>query len=426
LIGIPSKVNAALKSSLAKNILGKWGDKISGFIGNFTSRIKQLLNKVTGKTGKKTTKEIGGSTTDVVKSDTFQKMLSTDRTLGKYGLVDSSQGLANSLKKVVFDPSKVKVPYKTTHSGGQQAIQVLGPNNTSLVFYKSRSQGWIPISGYKNKKAIPMNIESKYVSDFVKFLQKNGVEGLSKSVVKQTAKTTAKSTLTKITKTSLTNFFRIMPKISKGSFVLRKLGFVVGKPYKYVGKSGKAMTATIKEITDNGVKVAFKNGTTTMIPVETFIKNAVGAPWMRRGYSVTVPLFIKRFSDFILPNGNIDYTKIEQLPDLDPNTTSQESMEYLQEEVASYEGDKGNYSVNTNVSTIQNALIKLGFKLPKFGADGKFGPETQEVLKQFQGQNKLTSSSGKIDRLTARKLSELLKSKNIPDSDQLITSLNDI
>jgi hypothetical protein len=217
-----------------------------------------------------------------------------------------------------------------------------------------------------------------------------------------------------------------MPKISKGSFVLRKLGFVVGKPYKYVGKSGKAMTATIKEITDNGVKVAFKNGTTTMIPVETFIKNAVGAPWMRRGYSVTVPLFIKRFSDFILPNGNIDYTKIEQLPDLDPNTTSQESMEYLQEEVASYEGDKGNYSVNTNVSTIQNALIKLGFKLPKFGADGKFGPETQEVLKQFQGQNKLTSSSGKIDRLTARKLSELLKSKNIPDSDQLITSLNDI
>jgi hypothetical protein len=302
LLGIPSQINAALKSPLAKNILGRWGNKISGFISNFTSRIKQLLGALTGKLGKE------------------------------------------------------------------------------------------------------------------------GAEGLTKSAVKQTAK----PTLTNITKKSLTNFFRITPKISKGSFVLRKLGFVVGKPYKYVSKSGKAMTATIKEITDNGVKVAFKNGTTIMIPVETFIKNAVGAPWMRRGYSVMVPLFIKRFSDFILPDGNIDYVKIEQLPGLDPNTTSQESMEYLQEEVASYEGDTGNYSVNTNVSTIQNALLKLGFKLPRFGADGKFGPETQEALKQFQDQNKLTSSSGKIDRLTARKLSELLKSKNIPDSEQLINSLNNI
>jgi hypothetical protein len=49
LVGIPSQVNSALKSPLAKNIMGKWSTKISGFIDNFTTRIKQLLSKLTNK-----------------------------------------------------------------------------------------------------------------------------------------------------------------------------------------------------------------------------------------------------------------------------------------------------------------------------------------------------------------------------------------
>jgi len=50
LVGIPSQVNSALKSPLAKNMMGKWSTKISGFITNFTNRIKQLLSKLTTKT----------------------------------------------------------------------------------------------------------------------------------------------------------------------------------------------------------------------------------------------------------------------------------------------------------------------------------------------------------------------------------------
>jgi len=49
LAGIPSKIAEALKSPLAKNIMGKWGTKISEFIKRFTTRIKELLNKITGK-----------------------------------------------------------------------------------------------------------------------------------------------------------------------------------------------------------------------------------------------------------------------------------------------------------------------------------------------------------------------------------------
>jgi hypothetical protein len=56
LVGIPTKVNSALKSPLAKNIMGKWSTKISGFITNFTNRIKQLLSKLTSKIKTKPTK----------------------------------------------------------------------------------------------------------------------------------------------------------------------------------------------------------------------------------------------------------------------------------------------------------------------------------------------------------------------------------
>ena len=68
----------------------------------------------------------------------------------------------------------------------------------------------------------------------------------------------------------------------------------------------------------------------------------------------------------------------------------------------------------------------MGYLLPKYGADGKFGPETIEQLKKFQTDNKLTSSLGKIDRYTTKKLSELLKTKNISDSEDLQNKLNTI
>lgn len=43
---IPLQVSNALKSPLAKKIIGKWKNKISGFISNFTKRIKELLSSL--------------------------------------------------------------------------------------------------------------------------------------------------------------------------------------------------------------------------------------------------------------------------------------------------------------------------------------------------------------------------------------------
>ena len=36
------------------------------------------------------------------------------------------------------------------------------------------------------------------------------------------------------------------------------------------------------------------------------------------------------------------------------------------------------------VTALQQGLIKLGYKMPKFGADGSFGAETEAAVKQFQ------------------------------------------
>jgi hypothetical protein len=308
LTAIPKLINKALKSPLAKNILGKFGKKISSFLSSFTARITPLLEKITAGVGKVGSK-IGKTTSKVA--------------------------------------SKI---------GGKITLRSTG------------------------KKA-------------------------------------------------LTRFFSKLPKIQRGAFFLRRMGFVPGKAYRYVGPSGKAMTGTIQKMTDNGVEILFKRGNrtwTTAVPVETFVKNAVGAPWLRRGSSVLVPLFVKRLSDAILDDGSIDYAALEKMQDLDPNVTSKESLDYMAEEVADYEGDTGQYSTNNIASTFQNALIGLGYSLPRFGADGKFGPETQQALKKFQEDNNLTSSMGKMDRYTARKMSELLKSKNVADSGDLQASLNKV
>lgn len=36
------------------------------------------------------------------------------------------------------------------------------------------------------------------------------------------------------------------------------------------------------------------------------------------------------------------------------------------------------------VTALQQGLIRLGYKLPKFGTDGSFGAETEAAVKQFQ------------------------------------------
>ena len=47
-------------------------------------------------------------------------------------------------------------------------------------------------------------------------------------------------------------------------------------------------------------------------------------------------------------------------------------------------GDKGEA-----VKELQKALISLGYPLPRYGADGDFGKETEAAVKAFQADNGL-------------------------------------
>jgi N-acetylmuramoyl-L-alanine amidase len=47
-------------------------------------------------------------------------------------------------------------------------------------------------------------------------------------------------------------------------------------------------------------------------------------------------------------------------------------------------------STSGDVKSLQQKLIKAGYKLPKYGADGSLGDETVQAVKQFQKDNGLT------------------------------------
>jgi peptidoglycan hydrolase-like protein with peptidoglycan-binding domain len=307
LLGLPSTVTRALKSPLAKRILGKWGPKIKGIVDNFVKTAKQYFDNI-------------------------------------------------------------------------------------LITYNLKT-------------------DTKVVS---------------KTATKVGAKTATKATLTRTGRRSLFNFFKRTPKIKNGRIVLKKAGFVPGRVYRYMGPKGMT-TGTIRNVTDDLVTIVFKNGATTTFPINTFIRNAIGAPWVRRGRGVLVPLFVKRFSDMLLPDGSdINYNLLDHFDDLDPDMVSQETLDYMQEELSQYEGDIGHYNVNQNVQLFQTSLVLLGYPLPRFGIDGKFGPETMGQLRQFQIDNNLTSSLGKFDRITARKMAEILDINNVQNSEKLQHSLNSI
>ncbi len=56
-------------------------------------------------------------------------------------------------------------------------------------------------------------------------------------------------------------------------------------------------------------------------------------------------------------------------------------------------------SKGLEVSKLQNRLLKLGYKLPKYGADGDYGNETYEAVKSYQSDNAL-AVSGNVDSAT--------------------------
>ena len=175
-----------------------------------------------------------------------------------------------------------------------------------------------------------------------------GLPDMAKTAGKiATVKVAVKTVLDSAAVSMLKKFFssKVKVKLAKETSekALKKLGFVPGKAYRYINKSGKGVTAKIVGSGVDGKTLLVKFGnkaglSPTSVPVSTFVRQTIGAPWGRRGYTVAAPLLVKQFASMMNSAGEIDPALIEQIPPLDPDLVSKETMAYYLDEVPEYDG----------------------------------------------------------------------------------------
>ena len=73
-------------------------------------------------------------------------------------------------------------------------------------------------------------------------------------------------------------------------------------------------------------------------------------------------------------------------------------------------------SYDIKVEVLQIALQFLGFSLPKWGVDGKFGPETEKAVQDFQEENSM-EATGIVTGVVLKKIIEELIEKGFKDED---------
>ncbi|MEU5881050.1 peptidoglycan-binding protein [Spirillospora sp. NPDC047279] len=73
--------------------------------------------------------------------------------------------------------------------------------------------------------------------------------------------------------------------------------------------------------------------------------------------------------------------------------------------------------IGDRVRDLQNALMKVGESLPKFGDDGDYGVETENGVKSFQRKHDISETSGVYGSKTAAALKKALTSPDEEDED---------
>lgn len=105
----------------------------------------------------------------------------------------------------------------------------------------------------------------------------------------------------------------------------------------------------------------------------------------------------------------------EKSKNVKPNTEEfYKTLENIDSNI--YQEEAGNYTIQKDVETVQIALDILGYELPRFGVDGKFGPETALAVNKFKKDNNVVDSSTKE---TPKKINENYQGKTIAGIDEL-------
>jgi peptidoglycan hydrolase-like protein with peptidoglycan-binding domain len=102
-----------------------------------------------------------------------------------------------------------------------------------------------------------------------------------------------------------------------------------------------------------------------------------------------------------------------------PPSPQQQARAFVDPALRDVAAGKKELAKNANgadVGKMQEALQTAGYKLPKYGADGKFGDETVKALKKFQTDHCL-KDTGRLDKQTMEQLS--IASTKFPEYGKL-------
>jgi hypothetical protein len=92
------------------------------------------------------------------------------------------------------------------------------------------------------------------------------------------------------------------------------------------------------------------------------------------------------------------------------------NLEKVFDKKETFEKQQQPYSYEEGVELVQTALQFLGFSLPEWGVDGKFGPETEKAVIDFQKKNSI-EPTGIADQETIAKIIEKVDEENFEDED---------
>ena len=91
-------------------------------------------------------------------------------------------------------------------------------------------------------------------------------------------------------------------------------------------------------------------------------------------------------------------------------------LEKMYNQKETFEKQQKPYPVEKGVELVQTALQFLGFSLPQWGVDGRFGPETEKAVTDFQEKYAI-DVTGIVDQETMGKIIEKMDEGDFEDED---------
>jgi peptidoglycan hydrolase-like protein with peptidoglycan-binding domain len=210
---------------------------------------------------------------------------------------------------------------------------------------------------------------------------------------------------------------------AKAGQLLPKMGFQAGSVI-----NSKGVEYTVIKMLGSKVQLAAKGGTPFNIGADKLLGKVLKTNVFKNYANLIIKnpssnaLGARFLAGFIFGgDGSLEDVNLEGMPNID--IASQIGEENLNIELASYEGGTGQYTVNNEVTAVQNALQTLSKDLGAAGIDGKYGPITKAAINSVETDMGAKQTAGSITVQTvATIISALVQAGKIAEAKKLAES----